>query len=119
MRYEKPRYEFPIDWQDWCTGAGQPAGIWWLDGRTHFAGFGSMAEARLAAAGAFHVATLQFEGDVIDSRQRGRTIDSVELLSMLRLLELPASARAIADADAAASAARGGSNRGKPRRTGR
>lgn len=86
MRYEKPKYEFPIDWQDWCTGAGQPAGIWWLDGRTFFAGFGSLAEARLAAAGAFHVATLQFESDVIDSRQRSRTIDPVGPRAFLRLL---------------------------------
>jgi len=83
MNYEKPKYEFPIDWQDWCTGAGQPAGIWWLDGRTFFAGFGSLAETRLAEAGAFHVATLQFERDMLESRQSGRTVDLVAPDSLL------------------------------------
>jgi hypothetical protein len=85
VRYEKPKYEFPIDWQDWCTGAGQPASIWWLDGRTFFAGFGSLAEASLAEAGAFHVATLQFHSDVMDSRQRARTVDPVGPLAMVQL----------------------------------
>jgi hypothetical protein len=86
MRYEKPKYEFPIDWRDWCTGAGQPAGIWWLDGRTFFAGFGSLAEARLAEAGAFHLATLQFQSDALESRHPGATVDPIAHRSLLRLV---------------------------------
>jgi hypothetical protein len=95
MRYEKPKYEFPFDWQDWCTGAGQPAGIWWLDGRTFFAGFGSLAEARLAEAGAFQVATLQFESDVLESSPPGRTVDPVRPDLLLRLLGQAVSERVL------------------------
>jgi hypothetical protein len=83
MKYEAPKYEFPVEWRDWCTGAGQPAGIWWLEGRTYYAGFGSLAEARLVEAGAFHVATLQFEPDPLEAAPRaGRVVplsDSVAL----------------------------------------
>jgi len=87
MSFEKAKYEFPIDWQDWCIGAGQPAGIWWLNGRTFFAGFGSLAESRLAAAGAFHVATLHFEPDVLESTQSGRIVDLVSAESLLHCSE--------------------------------
>ena len=84
MNFERPEYEFPIDWQDWCTGAGQPAGIWWLDGRTWYAGFGSLAEARLIEAGAFHVATLQFEPD---GQERPGRRGGVETLSPAAALQ--------------------------------
>jgi hypothetical protein len=86
LRYERPKYEFPIDWQDWCTGAGQPAGIWWLDGRTYFAGLGSLAEARLSEAGAFHVATLQFAADPLEARHPGATVAPVAPFTMLQQL---------------------------------
>lgn len=87
MRYEKPKYEFPIDWQDWHTAAARPAGIWWLDGRTYLAGFGSRAEAALAGAGAFHVATLQFEPDPLETVHRDRVVEVFGARAMLRLLE--------------------------------
>jgi len=84
VRYEKPKYEFPIDWLDWCTGAGQPAGIWWLDGRTYFAGFGSRAEAKLSELGAFHVATLQFHPDQLEARHAGASVTAVAPVTMLQ-----------------------------------
>lgn len=78
MKFEKPGHEFPIDWQDWRIGAGQPASIWWHEGRTWFAGFDSLAEAKLIEAGAFHVATLQFEPD---AQERGCRRGQVRTLS--------------------------------------
>jgi hypothetical protein len=87
MKFEKPDYEFPIEWRDWFTGAGQPAGIWWLDGRTWFAGFGSLAEARLMQAGAFHVATLQFEPDPLERTHRGVPVRSLASDVALQLFE--------------------------------
>lgn len=88
MKFESPKYEFPIEWRDWCTGAGQPAGIWWLDGRTWYAGFGSLAEAQLIAAGAFHVATLQFTPDPLEGRQRDATIEPLHPTLAIQLFDL-------------------------------
>ena len=84
MKFEKPDHEFPIDWQDWRTGAGQPAGIWWHAGRTWFAGFGSLAEARLIEAGAFHVATLQFEPDAQEHAQRQGRVETLSPVAALQ-----------------------------------
>lgn len=88
MKLEKPDYEFPIDWQDWCTGAGQPAGIWWLEGRTWYAGFGSRAEAKLIEAGAFHVATLQFEPDPRERVRRAGVVHAVGPATALQLFDV-------------------------------
>lgn len=88
MKYEAPKYEFPIEWRDWCTRAGQPAGIWWLDGRTYFAGFGSLAELRLAEAGAFHVGTLQFHPDPVEGAPRRGHVQPLGTARALQLFQV-------------------------------
>ena len=88
MKFESPKYEFPIQWRDWCTGAGHPAGIWWLAGRTYLAGFGSLAEQRLAEAGAFHVGTLQFEPDPLEGTPRRAHVLPLRPAAALRLFRV-------------------------------
>lgn len=63
MHWEQDRYEFPVEWRDWCTGAGQPATMLWFAGRTWLAGVGSRAEEALLQRGAVPVATLRFDAD--------------------------------------------------------
>jgi hypothetical protein len=77
-RYEKPKYEYPIHGLNWTAGAGQPAGIYWLDGESIIAGHESDAEAYLLAAGAVLVATLRFDPDPTEKTHRGRTVVAVQ-----------------------------------------
>ncbi len=60
MKYERPKYEFPIDDIARHEKADAPAGIYLLAGRWHLAAHDSFAETRLIDAGALHVATLTF-----------------------------------------------------------
>ena len=55
---ETPLYGF-----HWSAGIGQPAGLFWLDGRCILAGLGTRAEAYLVARGAVPVGTLHFSRD--------------------------------------------------------
>jgi hypothetical protein len=87
MSYEKPKYEFPIDWRDWCTGAGQPASILWLAGRSWLTGIGSPAEQALLASGAVPVGTLRFDRDPVEGVLPNATVDRVSARGMLRYLE--------------------------------
>lgn len=84
-RYEKPRYEYPIRGLNWTAGLGQPAGIYWLDGRSVLAGHGSDAEAYLLAQGAILAATLRFEPDPLEKNHRGRRI---EILASRRFVNI-------------------------------
>lgn len=86
MKYEQPKYEFPVEWRDWCTGAGQPASILWFAGRTWLAGIGSRAERALLAQGAVAVATLRFDPDPLESVHRDGIIDALPPRALLERL---------------------------------
>ena len=60
MKYERPKYEFPIDHIEHREKADAPAGVYLLGGRWHLAAHDSLAESRLIDAGALLVATLTF-----------------------------------------------------------
>lgn len=94
MKYEQPKYEFPVEWRDWCTGAGQPASVLWLAGRTWLAGIGSRAEQALLARGAVPVAVLRFDPDPLETVHTSGIIDPVPprvLLERLGSGDQPAS----------------------------
>lgn len=88
MRYEKPKYEFPIEWRDWCTGAGQPATVLWWDGRTWFAGEGSAAERVLLERGAVPVATLRFDPAPLETVHAHAVVDRVPAMALVDPLAL-------------------------------
>ena len=77
QKHESPQYEYPIHDINWTTGVGRPAGVYWLDGRTTIAAHDSVAESVLLEQGAILIATLLFERDPLESRHRGRTVESV------------------------------------------
>jgi hypothetical protein len=52
----------------WCAGIGEPAGLFWLDGRCIIAGLGTRAEDWLLGLGAIPVGTLRFDADPADRR---------------------------------------------------
>ena len=60
MKYERPKYEFPIDDIELREKADAPAGVYLLSGRWHLAAHDSLAESHLIDAGALLVATLTF-----------------------------------------------------------
>ena len=60
MKFEHPKYEYPIEGIVSVGKPGEPAGIYLLDGRWHFAGVDTVAEALLHSVGALHVLTLSF-----------------------------------------------------------
>lgn len=60
MKYERAKYEFPIDDIARREKADAPAGVYLLGGRWHLAAHDSLDEACLIDAGALLVATLTF-----------------------------------------------------------
>jgi hypothetical protein len=73
-KYEAPKYEHPIDDINWTAGVGQPAGVYWLDGRSVIAAHDSAAESALLQRGAILIATLRFDRDPLESRYHGRML---------------------------------------------
>lgn len=73
--YDGPGYEHLVHDLKWTTGLGEPAGVYWLDGRSLIAAHESPAEAWLVANGAILVATLRFDADPLETRQDGRVVD--------------------------------------------
>lgn len=61
MKFEQPEYEFPIEDRQHARRAGQPAGIYLLDGRYQIAAHWSAQERALVERGALYVATLLFD----------------------------------------------------------
>jgi hypothetical protein len=74
-------YEHPVHHVDWSQGIGQPAGVYWLAGRSVIAGHGSTAETCLVAEGAVLVATLRFDADPLESRHPGRRVERLQSLA--------------------------------------
>lgn len=74
----KPKYEHPVDDINWTAGVGQPAGIYWLEGRSVIAGHGTRAESRLLDLGAILIATLRFDPDPLERSHPGRVIERVD-----------------------------------------
>lgn len=77
MEERKPGHYLPARDIDWTAGAGQPAGVFWLDGRCVMAAHGTAAEAHLLEAGAIAVATLRFDRDFLEGRRPGARIERV------------------------------------------
>ncbi|HEX6064818.1 MAG TPA: hypothetical protein VFZ04_11390 [Longimicrobiales bacterium] len=65
MKYERAKYEFPIDDIARREKADAPAGVYLLGGRWHLAAHDSLAEACLIDAGALLVATLTFRAPAL------------------------------------------------------
>jgi len=59
----------PIFGFHWSAGAGQPAGMFWFDGRVVLAGLGTRAEAWLLDRGAIEVGTLRFDAYRADAER--------------------------------------------------
>lgn len=74
-KYEAPEYEHPIDDINWTVGVGQPAGVYWLDGRSVIAAHDSPAEDVLIGRGAILIATLRFDRDPLESLHPGRPVE--------------------------------------------
>lgn len=89
-KYEPPKYEFPVHDINWTTGAGKPAGVYWLEGRSVIAAHDSAAERALLEIGAILIATLRFEPDPLETTQRGRTVDRVHAPQLVAELFLSA-----------------------------
>jgi hypothetical protein len=68
-------YEEPVDAINWTAGAGQPAGVYWLNGSTVIAAHESLAEASLLRRGAVLVATLLFGPDPLERGHNGRSVE--------------------------------------------
>ncbi|HSJ05914.1 MAG TPA: hypothetical protein VK936_04375 [Longimicrobiales bacterium] len=84
-------YENPVHHIDWTQGIGQPAGVYWLAGRSVIAAHGSTAETCLVAEGAVLVATLRFDADPLESRHPGRRVERLPLpLAATAMLLSPA-----------------------------
>jgi hypothetical protein len=77
MKFESPRYEFPIEDIKWTGAIGQPAGIYWFGDRTVMVAQGSAAEDWLIDNGAIPVATLLFGPDPLERSHRGRTVEAL------------------------------------------
>ena len=60
MKFEHPKYEYPIEGIASIGKPGEPAGIYLLDGAWHLAALDGVADALLQSAGALHVLTLCF-----------------------------------------------------------
>jgi hypothetical protein len=76
-KYEKAKYEYPIHGINWTGGIGQPAGIFWLEGKSVIAAYGSAAEDYLLDRGAILVGTLRFDACPLERSHAGRTVDRV------------------------------------------
>lgn len=60
MKFEHPKYEYPIEGIASIGKPGEPAAIYLLDGEWHIAGLNTVAEALLESVGALHVLTVNF-----------------------------------------------------------
>lgn len=74
MKLEQPEYEFPIEDRQHARRAGQPAGIYLLDGRYHIAAHWTAQERALVARGALYVATLLFDACPYDTGRDARPL---------------------------------------------
>jgi hypothetical protein len=68
--YEAPKYEHPVDDINWTAGLGQPAGVYWLAGRSVIAAHDTVAEQYLLDQGAILIATLRFDADPLETVRR-------------------------------------------------
>jgi hypothetical protein len=76
-KYEPPGYEYPIHDVNWTAGVGQPAGMYWLQGRIVMAAHASPAECALRQHGAVLVATLRFDADPVETVHRTGAVDRI------------------------------------------
>jgi hypothetical protein len=74
-KYEAPKYEHPVYDIDWTAGVGQPAGMYWVDGRILMAAHDSAAEDALLRIGAVLVATLRFDADPVETVHRSGVVE--------------------------------------------
>ena len=74
---------------EWSHAAAQPAGIFWLDGRSVIAALNTRAEQRLLAAGAVPIATLIFDLDPIEGIHPGHSVERMSTRDMYRTIARP------------------------------
>jgi len=83
-RPQGPAFEQHEDEINWTAGVGQPAGVYWLDGRTAIAAHGSAAEHHLLGRGATLVATLLFQPSPIERVHRTGRVHRVAAADVVR-----------------------------------
>jgi len=84
--YVAPKYEHPIDDINWTAGVGQPAGVYWLRGKSVIAGHGTIAEEHLLRDGAILIATLRFDPDPLERSHTGRVIERIDATTLLKAM---------------------------------
>jgi hypothetical protein len=87
---DRPTYDYPIEAINPARSVGQPAGVYWLDGRVIIAAFDSPDEQRLLDAGAVLAAMLRFDSDPRERAHRGRAVERVDAARAARDLPEPA-----------------------------
>jgi hypothetical protein len=85
----KPKIEQLLDEINWTSGVGEPAGVYWLEGRSRIAAHDSAAEARLLEQGAILVATLLFERDPREGTRPGSRVERIPSTSLHPMFPTP------------------------------
>ena len=88
MEYRPPKYLFPIPGTAWSQGVGQPAGVFYLDGRCHFATHDSPAAERLLEQGALLIGRVRFDAEPSEGRRLGLALETIRPARQLRRFAL-------------------------------
>ncbi len=78
MKPDSPKYELPVPGSAWATKVELGAGIYFLEGRTYVAGHSSPAEQRLLERGAFLLASLRFERELLEGSHPDCTVQPLD-----------------------------------------
>jgi hypothetical protein len=74
MKFEKPKYEFPVLDIAWTSGIGHPGAIFLWEGRSHVAAEGSPAAYWLEERGALRIGTMRFDPDPLERAHPERPV---------------------------------------------
>jgi hypothetical protein len=79
MKRDKPDYHLPIAGSAWSSSVELGAGIYFLEGRTHVAGHSSAAERALLERGAFLIASLRFDREILERSHASRSVPVLDV----------------------------------------
>jgi hypothetical protein len=86
---ETPGHILEVRDFEWSGGIGQPAGIFWMNGRSVIAPLGGPAEQRLLDQGAVPVATLIFTPDPLEATHPGHIVERLSAREMRDVIADP------------------------------
>jgi hypothetical protein len=84
MKPESVDFESPIAGSAWITSVELGAGIYFLEGRTHVAGYSTPAERALLERGALLVASIRFDRELLESSRAGHTVQTLGTFEAVR-----------------------------------